>query len=103
MALSALYNALFGKKSPTDGSVIDLAEHGRVGGISTGQPFKFVSNIDGTIPTDGNNPSLTITESIDGTVTTTTLTKVISGVSYQKTIAEDSSDGSTTISSWSII
>lgn len=44
MAISALYNALFGKKAPTDGSVIDLAEHGRVGGISTGQPFKYVAN-----------------------------------------------------------
>lgn len=51
MALSALYNALFGKKAPTDGSVIDLAEHGRVGGVSTGQPFKFIKDIDSATAT----------------------------------------------------
>jgi hypothetical protein len=28
-----------------DGSVIDMSEHGRAGGVSTGQPFKFASII----------------------------------------------------------
>lgn len=37
---------LFGKGGLKDGDVISMAEHGRVGGVSTGQPFKFVSNID---------------------------------------------------------
>jgi hypothetical protein len=36
------HKLLFGKKGIQDGNVIDLAEHGRVGGVSTGQPFKFV-------------------------------------------------------------
>lgn len=46
MGIDAIYKQLFGKKAPTDGSVIDLAEHGRVGGISTGQSFKYTSPID---------------------------------------------------------
>lgn len=40
--LSDLYRALFGKDHIQDGSVIDFSEHGRTGGVSTGQPFKFV-------------------------------------------------------------
>jgi len=36
-----LYKQLFGRKGIADGNVIDMAEHGRVGGVSTGQSFKF--------------------------------------------------------------
>lgn len=40
-----LYQSLFGRKSDAkDGDVINMAEHGRVGGVSTGQPFKYVAN-----------------------------------------------------------
>lgn len=40
-----LYKSLFGRKSDAkDGNIIDMAEHGRVGGVSTGQPFKYVAN-----------------------------------------------------------
>ena len=53
MGLNAIYESLFGKNHIQDGTVIDLAEHGRVGGVSTGQPFKFVSSVD---PTTGTNP-----------------------------------------------
>lgn len=39
------YRSLFGMKSdPLNGNVIDNAEHGRVGGVSTGQPFKYIAN-----------------------------------------------------------
>lgn len=48
MNIIDLYKSLFGRKGIADGSVIDLAEHGRVGGVSTGQPFKFVTPIDST-------------------------------------------------------
>ena len=41
ISLPDIYQALFGKNHIQDGSVIDLAEHGRVGGVSTGQGFKF--------------------------------------------------------------
>jgi len=40
------HKLLFGKKGIQDGNVIDMAEHGRAGGISTGQPFKFVDGVD---------------------------------------------------------
>ena len=54
-------------------------------------------------PTDSTklNPSLSIIESVDGTVTTTTIQKTIGGDVYQQTIKEDSSNNSVTVSSWS--
>lgn len=45
-AITELYRQLFGKGGLKDGDVISMSEHGRVGGLSTGQPFKFVSMID---------------------------------------------------------
>lgn len=38
-----VYKLLFGRKGIADGNVIDLAEHGRVGGTSVDQAFKFTS------------------------------------------------------------
>jgi len=77
------------------------------------QPMKDSTAKDGsqktqiveTIPIDSNhlNPSLLITEVIDGTVTTKTITKTINGTNYVKTVATDSSDNSVTISAWSQI
>jgi hypothetical protein len=60
----------------------------------------YISNRKEKLPTEGVNPSYTINESIVGPVTTTIITKTISGRDYQKTIVEDSSNGSTSISSW---
>lgn len=37
------YRDLFGLGDPKDASVIEVAEHGRVGGLSTNQGFKYVS------------------------------------------------------------
>lgn len=42
MTLTDLYPQLFGKSHLQDGNVIDMAEHGRVGGLSTGQGVKYV-------------------------------------------------------------
>jgi hypothetical protein len=39
------YKLLFGRKGIADGNVIELAEHGRSGGVSSGQPFKFTDSI----------------------------------------------------------
>lgn len=47
MSLIDLYQQLFGRSNIANGTVIDMAEHGRVGGVSTGQPFKFVADIGG--------------------------------------------------------
>lgn len=55
--ISDLYTSLFGKDHIQDGNVIDFAEHGRVGGVSTGQPFKYVMS-PGII--DTNNSTTTI-------------------------------------------
>ena len=43
--LTDIYQLLFGKNHIRDGSVIEMAEHGRSGGISTGTPFKGVQEI----------------------------------------------------------
>lgn len=43
--ISDLYRQLFGRSGTTKGSDIDMAEHGRAGGVSTGQPFKFVGDV----------------------------------------------------------
>ena len=54
MSVLDVYRNLFGRKSLNDGDIISLAEHGRAGGLSSGQPFKF---------TDFINYSIKITES----------------------------------------
>lgn len=51
--ITDMYKLLFGRKGINDGNVIEMAEHGRAGGVSTGQPFKF---------TDGVNYAIKITE-----------------------------------------
>jgi hypothetical protein len=43
--ISDLYRQLFGRSGTTKGTDIDMAEHGRSGGVSTGQPFKFTDTI----------------------------------------------------------
>lgn len=100
MIITDIYRLLYGREGTSKGTDIDMSEQGRVGDVSTGQPFKYVSVIDGTSPTTGNNPSLTVTEVTVGTVTTTTIQKLIGATTYTKTVIEDSSTGITTVSSW---
>jgi len=40
-----MYKVLFGRTGTTRGTDIDFAEHGRSGGVSTGQPFKFTDSV----------------------------------------------------------
>jgi len=40
-----LYHQLFGKVHIRDGDVIEMAEHGRAGGVSTGTSFKGMQEI----------------------------------------------------------
>ncbi len=49
-----LYRKLFGRSGTNKGTDIDMSEQGRVGGVSTGQPFKF---------TDAVNYEIKLTES----------------------------------------
>lgn len=42
MALTDLYRRLFGYDHLQDGTVIDLSEHGKAGGVSTGQGYKHI-------------------------------------------------------------
>lgn len=43
--ITELYRLLFGRSAMADGTVIEMAEHGRAGGVSTGQPFKFIDKL----------------------------------------------------------
>lgn len=56
-AITDLYKILFGRKGIQEGSVIDMAEHGRAGGIQSGQGFKFMDFVDYAfkITEDGTN------------------------------------------------
>jgi len=45
MTVASIYRQLFGRKGPAEGTVIDMAEHGRSGGLSTKQGFKYVGYV----------------------------------------------------------
>lgn len=82
MSITDLYHQLFGKDHIQDGDVISFSEHGRVGGVDTGQGFKFVGIVD--TPTEGTNASLELGYT-DGNLTT--ITKTIGSTSYVKTLS----------------
>ena len=46
ISVVSIYRQLFGRKGPGIGTDIDMAEHGRVGGISTEQAFKYSRNVE---------------------------------------------------------
>ena len=48
MIINDLYRKLFGREGTEKGTDIDMSEHGRVGGLSTGQAFKHTILIDKT-------------------------------------------------------
>jgi hypothetical protein len=62
-----------------------------------------VTKIKETSPTDPTklNPSLSITESTDGDVTTTTIVKTIGSTTYTKTVAKNNVTNTLSVSSWS--
>lgn len=43
--ITDLYQQLFGKNHIQDGDVISMSEHGRAGGVSTGQGFKYTQDV----------------------------------------------------------
>lgn len=54
MEITDIYKLLFGRKGMAEGNVIDMAEHGRQGGISSGQGFKTVGTVIHTYRTDSD-------------------------------------------------
>lgn len=72
MTLSDIYRNLFGKDHLQDGNAIDLAEHGRSGGVSTGQGFKFTKDVPEKTLIDESISGVTfIGSALPGTATTT--------------------------------
>lgn len=77
------------------------------------QPMKDTTATDGSqktqivekSPTDSTklNPSVSITESVLGTVTTKIIQKTIGLDTYQKIVTTDSFDNSVSISAWSVV
>ena len=61
MAISivSLYRQLFGRKGPRSGTDIDMSEHGRVGGVSTEQGFKYSRFVDEKVSIDSATSSIT--------------------------------------------
>ena len=79
-----LYKILFGRKGIQDGNVIEMAEHGRAGGVQSGQPFKFVDGLDYTIK---------ITESGDNTYVAFANPGTLESAASWKAFKMDSSAG----------
>lgn len=61
ISVTDLYKQLFGKHGPADGSVIDMAEHGRAGGNSTKQGFKYIGDIQEAVRVDNKSGDDNIT------------------------------------------
>lgn len=59
MTITELYRIIFGKSHITDGSVIDMAEHGRSGGDKDAQGFKYTSEIEETMLVDEASSTVT--------------------------------------------
>lgn len=96
------YRLLFGRSGTNKASDVDISEHGRVGGISTGQPFKFVQNIEAN-PTDSTklNASLVISNVDMVQASTKTITKTIGAASYTKTLSLNAGGDVIGVSAWS--
>lgn len=61
------YKLLFGRKGIEDGNVIEMAEHGRAGGVSTGQPFKFTDSVNYAMKMTEVGTDLYIAYAVPGT------------------------------------
>ena len=58
-SITDLYIQLFGKTHIKDGDVIEMSEHGRAGGLSTGQGFKQTKNVEELTYIDQASDSVT--------------------------------------------
>lgn len=75
-----------------------ILRRGLVGKDSSGNYYNIAVNETGELDV---NASLSISETVEGTITTKIIDKTVGEKTYRKTIAQDSSDNSITISAWS--
>jgi len=57
--ITSIYKQLFGANGPHPGNVIDMAEHGRAGGQSDQQGFKYTNSVDETMLIDEASSTVT--------------------------------------------
>lgn len=81
--ITDLYKQLFGRESVKDGDVISFAEHGRSGGVDSGQGFKFTKPVDEKILIDEIDAST----SYFGFANPDTLTSEASWAIMKKTVS----------------
>lgn len=70
--INDLYKLLFGRKGMAEGSVIDMAEHGRTDNLSTGTAFKNIvgRSINGIeLDYDGGTNPIYIGKAVPGSLT----------------------------------
>lgn len=97
------YRLLFGRSGTSKGSDIDMSEQGRVGGVSTGTPFKTVGILD-VPPTDStkNNSSTVLSYNANGD--TVKIVQTIGATNYTTNITPQNGDTAIvttkTISAW---
>lgn len=70
MIITDLYLKLFGRSGTTKGSDIDMAEHGRVGGNSTKQGFKFTQDTELAVVIQSSGTDTYIAEAPVGSLNT---------------------------------
>lgn len=67
--ITDIYRLLFGRTAIQNGNVIDMAEHGRSGGVSDGTPFKSVQEIPNGMIIEEIGSYMYIGEAKPGTLT----------------------------------
>jgi len=73
-----VYRQLFGREGTAKGTDIDMAEHGRAGGISTGTPYKGVQEVPLQALVDlTDSDNLYIGEAKPGTLTSQSLWRIV--------------------------
>jgi hypothetical protein len=76
--LTDIYQILFGKNHIRDGDVIEMAEHGRAGGLSTGTPFNWVQEIPNKVILDQvDSNTIYIGEAHPGVLTSESLWRIL--------------------------
>jgi hypothetical protein len=76
MSIRSLYRLMFGKRDPVEGDVISMSEHGRAGGTSNDQGFKFVNSVDTSLKYVIDGSDVYVAESKPGAVLTEAVWKV---------------------------
>lgn len=59
VTINDIYRQIFGRSGTNKGTDIDMSEHGRVGGLSSKQGFKFTRNVEEATVVDKASSSVT--------------------------------------------